>query len=1318
MDIPKVPFENIANSLAEIDTEANKVNDEYEFIDADTLRGKEGDSIRIDNFNAPETFKPNDPTKEFHTAGEVTHTELARIAKERGFTEVFKTGNKDYYDRDIGDLVNPNTGERFSHYAIQQGLVPMTAWSSTEAVDAAITGTSARVWGNEEAKAKMMAEDEAFQNILAEGGMDGFKGNAYNEQYYDEDLHSGVALRRLDRTIDNQAKSQFGTSWDAGWIGLQESFAGFKQMLGDAVGSESLETSGKLGVATAREKLIDLPEVTIDLEDVDGLGDFGNYIANNAAMSVPYMANTVGSALVGAGAGALVGGPVGAAGGLVIGLSSPTAAYSGQVYNSQDDKNVKAALASGFGQAVLDRVGLKGAGVSFGRAPTMKGVLGEAQKQLVAKGYSKREAARMVKEAGKAELRSYLDDAVAVSKQQLSARNLTRTIVRRASQGMGAEAVTESIQETLAHMGENWNQEDYAFFDYDGFNDELINRLTNAAVAGGTLGGAFGTFSGLREAGADADFAWDLTEADPTFEDLLAEKESVNAGKTLDQRMSEMRRNKANTTDLAFRIANNQQTQADKSMKDRALETMTNAPILWRGMMRARIKKDDLIKSAAWRQLSAKFGGTLGRIMPGRNYEDDVHINSMRYKNMVTNEPKLFYQGYNGIRNDKKAQQEFNKKWDRVSQDYNDWFENNWDYRNNRVRDGGVEYDWSKWDGDNTKGFMTISNDPTKNMWQQLHERLNETSEAMRAKQNYWWSLNAEPGKYLDPKFKKLNNYFMKYKAMKKEEVAKHRGKFEDKLRSEYGMSQEAATTLTSKILDNEPLDGHDDNVFNLIMKGVPATAAKARKMGLSQNPEFKEFFHSDLFHNLHEATRQAARFETYHKYVGRDNWRIAQELDKAAQEGVPQEEVNKMALSIQNFLEAQSGNYKRPAPGTYGDRFLGVQKALLTWSLLTSLTLSALSSTVELALTVGGLKSNQIFGKDKGLHAAGYQLATMMGRGMRRLSDELFTGREYLPNSPEYEMLRTLGYTQWETGAATTVGATETSTAAQGWIDKFFKYNGLQGLTNTTRTIRLATFVDASMGWFEEMNQNDPNTKAYKYAARQLRDLGVDPEGFKDRMERDSAGTLTDQEKAQLDEELRLAMYTYINQSVALPGTANRPLFYQDPRLALFTQFNGYIATFTANHLPRLWRDYIKDGPPSIKFNTFAMMALMIMLGFASQYLKDWLKYGEPSPYLDDSEKIRRAINSSGLLGQGERVLNFVWPTFERNPSNFMEAAVGTVFDEMPAMSPLERMYKGADAFYEGEGSKGVYNIARGSPVIGPMTSLAEMLSGQDFSN
>src|SRR6056297_2218283 len=248
MDIPKVPFENIANSLAEIDTEANKVNDEYEFIDADTLRGKEGDSIRIDNFNAPETFKPNDPTKEFHTAGEVTHTELARIAKERGFTEVFKTGNKDYYDRDIGDLVNPNTGERFSHYAIQQGLVPMTAWSSTEAVDAAITGTSARVWGNEEAKAKMMAEDEAFQNILAEGGMDGFKGNAYNEQYYDEDLHSGVALRRLDRTIDNQAKSQFGTSWDAGWIGLQESFAGFKQMLGDAVGSESLETSGKLGV--------------------------------------------------------------------------------------------------------------------------------------------------------------------------------------------------------------------------------------------------------------------------------------------------------------------------------------------------------------------------------------------------------------------------------------------------------------------------------------------------------------------------------------------------------------------------------------------------------------------------------------------------------------------------------------------------------------------------------------------------------------------------------------------------------------------------------------------------------------------------------------------------------------------------------------------------------------------------------------------------------------------------------------------------------------------------------------------------------------
>ena len=95
---------------------------------------------------------------------------------------------------------------------------------------------------------------------------------------------------------------------------------------------------------------------------------------------------------------------------------------------------------------------------------------------------------------------------------------------------------------------------------------------------------------------------------------------------------------------------------------------------------------------------------------------------------------------------------------------------------------------------------------------------------------------------------------------------------------------------------------------------------------------------------------------------------------------------------------------------------------------------------------------------------------------------------------------------------------------------------------------------------------------------------------------------------------QTREATFNFINEAVALPQSANRPLIYQDPRFALFTQFQGFIATFTANHIPKLWGEYVKRGTPAMKYNAFATMMMMIGLGFASQYLP-CLLYTSPSP-------------------------------------------------------------------------------------------------------
>ena len=309
------------------------------------------------------------------------------------------------------------------------------------------------------------------------------------------------------------------------------------------------------------------------------------------------------------------------------------------------------------------------------------------------------------------------------------------------------------------------------------------------------------------------------------------------------------------------------------------------------------------------------------------------------------------------------------------------------------------------------------------------------------------------------------------------------------------------------------------------------------------------------------------------------------------------------------------------------------------------------------------------------------------------------------------------LGYLNWEAGAATTVGATEYADWSKVWVDRFFRYNGLQDLTNTTRAMRLASLADFMHNHIDTIKNADPNSEGYRFANEQLRNLGLPVDRYIQLIDNVADGTATEKEAESFEQMQMLAEYTYINQAVALPGASNRPLFYQDPRLALFTQFNGYVSTFTANHLPRLWTEYVGRGRPSMKYSTFAMMAMMIFMGFASQYLKDWLKYGEPTPYLNSQEVLRRAVNSSGLLGQGERALNFVWPQFESKSDTVVGKGADMVLGEMPAMSPVRRLLKAADSAYQGEGDYAKYNALRATPILGPFTGLAEKASGLDFS-
>ena len=154
-------------------------------------------------------------------------------------------------------------------------------------------------------------------------------------------------------------------------------------------------------------------------------------------------------------------------------------------------------------------------------------------------------------------------------------------------------------------------------------------------------------------------------------------------------------------------------------------------------------------------------------------------------------------------------------------------------------------------------------------------------------------------------------------------------------------------------------------------------------------------------------------------------------------------------------------------------------------------------------------------------------------------------------------------------------------------------------------------------------------------------------------------------------------------------------------------TQFNGFIATFTANIVPKLWNKGLRKGTPQIKYDTFVLILTMIALGGASQMLKDMLKFGEPSPYLDGVGYAQRALYSSGVLGQFERVVDTVAPLYPQR-DNGLEWVFNTIVGEAgPSVRLLSNAVTGVGNLAAGEAERGFRNLGKTLPMVAPLTGL-----------
>lgn len=1389
----------------------------FSFIDADTLQ-KGNKKYRLMGYDAPEIRKIVAGKYVRGTAGGEQATQsIYELANQFGFTNIkpqLDENGDEVLDttgsRTMADLYN-DKGESFKTMLLKEGLFDPTKRFSTLA-DRSVAGVG-RIERERDAllnieqtgddadwdKAASLIEQARFNEGEKRLGL---KATAPDEAslaaikslgYGDYFLSGAVQNRRTDRNLNNESLNPLSDSWEQGWLSVLESSYGFLNMAGETLGSEYLAEMGEEGVQRSKDKMNSYGTTLTDYRDVDGIMDAISFLGNNMALSLPYMAVTAGGIMVGnlatPGIAALGLGAKGfQAARYGAQTLAPSSVYSGMTWNEMEgEKSAAIAFGSGIAQATLDRLGIFGIS-RVGKAPKKlfneaseqltnlqktiklgktkngtykKNKLGKASKEAedifnrlagstlgarfglsAGKELTREQAEQVVASASRREIADMFKDGARIAKEQYAGKRVLMDIVKNSGRAGLSEGITELGQEVTGYMSSVIGSD--KVFDMN----ELKHRAVTAAIVGTAVGGPLGAPGTVYNAAA-----WhnvdrlignaELNEASESYQ--FAEQESdlktnlQNAAATRQEiEANRNKRNVAPVEKLNDKANREEARQKNENIEDRALGALKKFPNLFKGATAAIFNKMLMRDSASARRMGSQFGAFLQKINPGSTYESSKVINRSALRNLVI-DPDSYYTNVNLGRNTRANRQAASERM------YNLWalsLDKDGNFNKSKAKSQAQSLNMTK-----------LENEAHIELIENLQDLSKEGLAQARSN-----GLN----------LKELKNYFSKYRSLSVKAVSKNRPKFEAALMSEYKISQNEAKEITDRILSNNITNL--DEAFSVAKGELTPGFAHRRTMKLSEKASLKEFLEQDVFANVASYTHSLSRHVAHHQFVGKDGEVLAWELNKMEKELTPKYGAKKakqltdeIALGMKNYLDAESGNYKR-ATSDAGKKLESVQRSFMLFTTLAGLPLATISSFVELALTGRSLTASQLNGLFK---AQGKELANTLYRGMIDIANKAPTKDISVSDklSDAQVELRRLGYHEYDVGAATTVGATEINAWQQDIMKSFFKWNGLQGWTNYTRAVRASIAVDfineklKMIQTFNNQNVNGklPVTREVQLARESLRNLGMDVDFMVDLFDRfENAGSdqsvnqvfkfnpkipdaqlvtkegeldlgIMSQEEAKLrNENINEATFNFINEAVALPMSSNRPLIYQDPRFALFTQFQGFMATFTANHIPRMWGEYVKRGSPEMKYSAFATMASMILLGFASQALKDMIKYEEgENEYLDTPRYIRRGITSSGLLGTYERVLDQFFPMYTTTAPK--DEAGGrwmlrTIASESPAASNLKRLVDGFGNILEGDVGSGVRKIGKSTPFIGSVNratnQMGETASRFDFDN
>lgn len=1170
------------------------------------------------------------------------------------------------------------------------------------------------------------------------------------------DFIGGVEVRAKDRSMMNKAYNQLGTTWANAILDVKKQTYGFLEIAGDQAKWEWLADVGRAGVIKQQAAQGMLPETLSTFKDVPGhdtwstITNAATYAGNLITGTIPMMAVIMGSSMV----------TGGMAGGAILSTIPASLLYTGGYYADQPDDKKNAALAwgAGIGSAVLDKAGLEGMmGGNLFSAAGRKEIIANMRKLPQYKDLADDALDAKLKEMTKAEILSTATHQAEFAAKQYASKEAMINGMRSIGVATASEGMTESSQQLLEMMAKSGE------FDPDmryekGFYDALID----AAVGGGLMGGGFRSVGTAFEAAQWANAA----DARKAYEGNLADAVAYRAH----QRAMAEGGAAAGTVEGAQNVLDGIAKLKDITYTPEIqgdLQSMTGKPGYWNGFMS--VVRDPL---SFYRQLAnttvkslRKNDGSFKQYMPllkslmangtlpGDSFDGFRQriIGELHTPDIDQVASAIGTNAREVNRLLRKAWQETWSKKERldVSDPTNNALQVWKDEADAAVAKvktllDGLHYDTSSMDTDDSP-FIDATID-FKHILANEHRIVAAMREAgIEGRQARESVADITSGDRL--RMKTAKDQFRRAGIF-------HRADLND--------------LFEPNIV--EAFENYKHHLSNRVASDIylgenGSNLAKLLKLA-AQNGEFEsEYDYQQTVQNVkdwYEITQGTFRSLEKYPHIERIvGWGVTAtmlaSLGKAAFSSIPEIAMSTLGTPAKDVLPQLKSAASTLVREIQSDLNKGVSFAV-----------SGIG--VNYARNTPHKSAGKVWEKLMEQHE---KLATNPDTTQEQWDAHAKAVKKFHKKYIGRSLFERLGFND---SGYNSQARFETNTSnMKNTMRIFSAFIGLRAMTDATRIASLSVSADILHGKLQELmaipeseryaqfSRAENMTVGQYQALKELESWGMDvpkvlnimslinkgdPKHLEDIMFSLTIGKPIDLNDAisskfadeqvmaehspdevvntleaavkDLETEVMTTIRNMTNERVIHPNTANMPKYYHDPRLRVLTTMTRFIGAMTAVVLPRLYKNYIRDGSMGMRYQAFTTIAMSVFFAHFANMLKDVLSYGDDdNPYLKSPYKrAQRDIYASGVLGKVESLIDAAMPLYDNRKPDPTERpfswAYQNIKDSAPPVSWADKAVRAMYNIGAGNTQQGVKQAVRAAPLIGSYPIAADVISKQ----